>query len=104
MRGIRWQCADNDYGRIACGGTASNSGYLEIATADDGNEPIYVRQYTGVFSSLTRTLTLLDASGNTNFPGRISVSNTVDPGVSPGVACIEIREAGRGGTNITYSA
>lgn len=61
--------ADNDYFRIYVGGTASNSGYVEIATADDGNEPIYVRQYTGVFSTLKRTLTLLDGSGNTILPG-----------------------------------
>lgn len=61
--------ADNDYFRIYAGGTASNSGYVEIATADDGNEPIYVRQYTGVFSTLKRTLTLLDGNGNTIFPG-----------------------------------
>ena len=63
--------ADNDFCRINCGGS-SNAGYLEIATADDGNEPIYVRQYTGVFSSVTRTLTLLDGSGNTQFPGTVS--------------------------------
>ena len=61
--------ADNDYFRIYAGGTASNSGYVEIATSDDGNEPIYVRQYTGVFSTIRRTLTLLDGNGNTVFPG-----------------------------------
>lgn len=76
LRGIRWQCADNDYGRIACGGSASNSGYLEIATADDGTEPIYIRQYTGVFSSLTRTLTLLNESGNTYFPGNVYIGSS----------------------------
>lgn len=66
--------ADNDFCRINCGGS-SNAGYLEIATADDGNEPIYVRQYTGVFSSVTRTLTLLDGSGNTQFPGTLYTYN-----------------------------
>jgi hypothetical protein len=66
--------ADNDQARILVGGTSSNAGYLEIATADDGTEPIYVRQYTGVFSSLTRTLTLLDESGNSNFPGSIQTN------------------------------
>ena len=48
---------------------------MEIATADDGTEPIYVRQYTGVFSSLIRTVTLLDESGNTSFPGTVSASS-----------------------------
>lgn len=72
---VRGNMADNDQFRILVGGTGSNAGFVEIATADDGNEPIYVRQYTGVFSSLTRTLTLLDGSGNTSFPGTISASN-----------------------------
>jgi hypothetical protein len=47
---------------------------MEIATADDGTEPIYVRQYTGVYTTLTRTATLLDASGNTAFPGIVTAS------------------------------
>lgn len=64
------QMADNDLFRIRCGGS-SNQGWVEIATADDGTEPIYVRQYTGVFSSVTRTLTLLDGSGNTICPGNL---------------------------------
>jgi hypothetical protein len=62
---------DNDFFRIRVGG-ASNAGWAEIATADDGTEPIYVRQYTGVFSSVTRTATLLDGSGNTSFPGTVT--------------------------------
>jgi hypothetical protein len=69
---VRGNMADNDQFRILIGGGASNAGYVEIATADDGTEPIYVRQYTGVFSSVTRTATLLDGSGNTSFPGNIS--------------------------------
>lgn len=64
--------ADNDQFRIRIGGTATNAGYVEIATADDGTEPIYVRQYTGVFTTLTRTATLLDGSGNTSFPGTVT--------------------------------
>jgi hypothetical protein len=64
------QMADNDLFRIRCGGS-SNQGWVEIATADDGTEPIYVRQYTGEFASVTRTLTLLDGSGNTICPGNL---------------------------------
>ena len=62
--------ADNDCCRIRCGGT-SDAGYLEIATGDNGNDPIYVRQFNGEFSSVARTLTLLDGNGNTTLPGRI---------------------------------
>jgi hypothetical protein len=69
---VRGNMADNDQFRILVGATASNAGYVEIATADDGTEPIYVRQYTGVFTTLTRTATLLDASGNTSFPGTVT--------------------------------
>ena len=61
----------NDYFRIGVGGD-NNGGYAEIATADDGNEPIVVRQYTGVFQNLIRTLTLLDGNGNTTFPGHVT--------------------------------
>ncbi len=61
---------DNDMFRIRVGG-ASDQGWAEIATADDGNEPIYVRQYTGVFTNVARTATLLDVYGNTSFPGQV---------------------------------
>jgi hypothetical protein len=66
--------ADNDFFRILIGGTGSNAGYVEIATADDGNDPIHVRQYTGAFTSLTRTATLLNESGNTSFPGTVTAN------------------------------
>ena len=77
------QMADNDFFRIYVGGTESNSGYVEIATADDGNEPIYVRQYTGVFSSVKRTLTLLDANGYTHFPSYINIGGNENNNSSP---------------------
>ena len=60
----------NDTWRIGSGATASDSGYLEIATADNAGEPIYVSQYkTGEFQTLTRRASILDASGNTDLPG-----------------------------------
>lgn len=71
-RQVRFQGGDNDYGRIAFGGTASNAGWMEIASCDDGDEPIYVRQYAGVFTTIKRTATLLDANGNTIFPGTVT--------------------------------
>ena len=71
-RQVRFQGGDNDYGRVAYGGTASSAGWMEIASCDDGNEPIYARQYTGVFTTVKRTATLLDANGNTVFPGTVT--------------------------------
>lgn len=71
---------DNDAFRIAVG-SSTNAGYAEIATADDGTEPIYVRQYgdaeTDGFVTPTRTATLLDANGNTQFPGSVTAPSFV---------------------------
>jgi hypothetical protein len=71
-RQVRFQGGDNDYGRIAFGATAENAGWMEIASCGDGDEPIYARQYTGVFTTIKRTATLLDANGNTIFPGTVT--------------------------------
>jgi hypothetical protein len=71
---VRGNMGNNDHARILVGATADNAGYLEIATADDASEPVYIRQYTGIFTTLTRTATLLDASGNTQFPGTVSAA------------------------------
>ena len=65
--------ASNDGFRIRVGGS-NNNGYVEIATKDDGSEPIYMRQYTGDFNTITRTATILDGSGNTSFPGKVTAS------------------------------
>lgn len=85
--GIRGKMADNDFWRVqgfAFGVKKSvasdeliyeDNGYLEIATSDNGTEPIYVRQYaaneegTEPFSSVVRSATIFDANGNTTFPG-----------------------------------
>jgi hypothetical protein len=100
---VRGNMADNDQFRILVGGTAGNSGFAEIATADDGNEPIHVRQYTGVFATIARTATLLDGSGNTSFPGTIDT-----PGISrSGTSSLSISTAtGTTGTagNINITA
>jgi len=68
--------ATNDQFRIQIGGN-TNAGFVEFATADDASEPIYFRQYTGVFTTATRTLTLLDGSGNSLFPGMVSATSNV---------------------------
>ena len=76
---VLWgQVGTNDQWAIRAGATASDAGYLEIATGDNGNDPIYFRQYAANLSNLTasptRTLTLLDASGNTTFPGTVTAN------------------------------
>ena len=74
-RGITGTVGDNDYWRVVGGATASDAGFMEIATANDGNEPIYIRQYTGVFATVKRTVTLLDGNGNTTFPGKVNTDS-----------------------------
>ena len=83
---IHLQGGSNDYGRIAFGATGSNAGWMEIASCDDGNEPIYARQYTGVFTTVKNTLTLLDANGDT------VMSN--NKGLSVGCGSRQVREGG----------
>lgn len=56
--------AGNDYARIRVRG-ANDNGELEIATADDGTEPIYATQYTGAFNAVAHQITLMDSNGNT---------------------------------------
>lgn len=69
--------------------TTVDNGYLEIATADNGTEPIYMSQYSGgnipsvnqgsvtswdgCFSQLQRRAVILDENGNTQFPGTMTI-------------------------------
>ena len=73
----------SDQFRIIAGSSGNNKGWAEIAIADDGNEPIYVRQYSGLFSSVIRTLTLLDANGYTHFPSYINIGGNENNNSSP---------------------
>lgn len=73
LKGVYGRIGGNDGWRIAGGARESNNGYLEIATGDDMNEPIYVRQYGGGgnwngYVPLARTFTLLDAAGRSRAP------------------------------------
>ncbi len=86
-------------------------GSAEVATAGDGNEPILIRQYSGAFETLTRTLTLLDESGNTYAPGTVTatggfVGNLTGRSTSSGTADVAIKaQQDRNGAVIdeTYS-
>ena len=74
FRQIKGTCGGNDFWRIGGGAIKENAGYMEIATADDGTEPIYIRQYIGVFATAKRTATILDSEGNTSFPGTVAAA------------------------------
>lgn len=49
----------------------NTSGYVEIASSDNYNKPIYVRQYSNNFNTKNNEVTILDAQGNSSFPGVI---------------------------------
>lgn len=82
-RGIVGFCTDNDFWSIYGGGSTSDQGFMDIATGDNGTEPIHVSQFTGGspipitgvnLGTLVRRATLLDANGNTAFPGRLTTA------------------------------
>lgn len=70
--------ASNDWGLIYYGGSG-NDGQMIFETHDDGNEPFIFRQRASSASgNTTRTLTLMDGSGNSSFPGSISATGGMD--------------------------
>lgn len=77
-RGVQGTMGVNDQWRVmGCAGS-DNAGFLEIATSDDGTEPIFVRQYNaGTFGTLVRSASLLDGSGNTSFPGTLTTGGYI---------------------------
>ena len=103
---VLWgQVGSNDQWAIRTGATSSDSGYLELATGDNGSEPIYVRQYAANLNNLTtapsRTATILDESGNTTFPGSVTASSFVGnvTGTSKNVTgTVAIANGGTGAT------
>jgi len=108
--------ASNDYFRIRVGGGTADAGYVELATADNGTEPIYVRQYSNVtiegvttpFGSLTRSASLLDGDGNTSFPETLSVKalkiGTAFPAAVPTISTIVLTASTSSIASITINA
>lgn len=74
VRHITGKCANNDGWYIGAGG-ASDQGFLEIGTYDNGNEPIYFVQRTGGSAQAeVRRLALLDGFGDTSIPGDLRLT------------------------------
>ena len=70
--------SNNDAGWIRHIEETGNKGTLEIAVGDDNsNENIVVRRYN-TSSTVGKEITLLDNSGNSSFPGIVTVSNNTD--------------------------
>ena len=55
--------------------SAENAGELALETADNGDEAIVARQYTGAYEKVARTASILDKNGNTAFPGTVVAPN-----------------------------
>lgn len=86
-RGIIGTIADNDFWRVVGRAGATDLGYLEIATGDGATEPIYVRQYDGIFGTLKRTFTVLDEAGRSRAPElfeakKVHVNSKLDQSVA----------------------
>jgi len=69
---ISFRGAGDDGGWIRILEPTQNDGCLEIATGDDGTEPIYIRQYA--YGNINKEITLLDGNGNTYFPGTVNAT------------------------------
>ena len=74
-RGIGGTIGGSDYWRLVGGASTLDEGFVELATADNGTEPIMVSQYTGKFVTRTRRMYLLDSNGNTIIPGHLELEN-----------------------------
>jgi len=77
-RGITGSAGGNDMWFVGGSQTGVDAGYAMIATADNGNEPIYARQFPTNADMLagtnpTRTLTLLSETGDTVLPGSLTL-------------------------------
>jgi hypothetical protein len=87
-RGVIGTVGNSDAWFVGGAASGANAGYMVIATGDDGTEPIYVRQYdngTPISGTTYREATLLDASGNTIFPGNITSAGHTMGNISVGV-------------------
>ena len=61
-----------DGGYIAVGNNAADKGYVEIGTVDDADAEIYASQRALNGNTVIRRAKLLDAGGNTSFPGTVT--------------------------------
>jgi hypothetical protein len=91
-KGVQGIVANNDYwfvGGYDLTNGGDNTGAMVIASGNNGDEPIYVRQYTGGSTAqpfpgantVARELTLLDASGNTIIPVSLALSGATSGSV-----------------------
>jgi hypothetical protein len=82
-RGIYGSMGTDDNWFVGANAGGVNQGYLEIATGDDGTEPIYATQYSGnafTTGTVARRVTILDASGNSIFPNTLTATTLVKSG------------------------
>lgn len=68
--------SNNDAGWIRHIEETANTGTLELATGDDGNESIVARQYN-TSSAIVREVVILNSSGNSSFPGNVTASKFI---------------------------
>lgn len=76
-RGIRGTVGTTDAWFVGGSASSTDAGFLELATGKNSNEPIYASQYANIAfnTSPTRRAALLDTSGNSYFPGNLSIGS-----------------------------
>jgi hypothetical protein len=82
-RGIYGSMGTDDNWFVGANAGGVSQGYLEIATGDDGTEPIYATQYTGdafTTGTVARRVKILDESGNSIFPNTLTATTLVKSG------------------------
>lgn len=89
-------------------GGGNSGGYLKLATGKDGNEPIYVAQYNGAIDTTGLNIpahqaTLLDASGDTLFPGQLSAGSNITSGSTSDTTERQIKVSSEAGSLYMYS-
>lgn len=104
---IQWNMAGNDSAAIIVRNWGTDNGGLEFCTGDNGNEPIYVSQYSDndyISNTYTRRAELLDRSGNTKLPGilDVGVSTRVVDYLIAGQGKVYRAVIGSGGTDRVF--
>lgn len=85
---------------------SKNANALEIAVGSGGDEPVYVTQYVGNArggGTINHRATLLDASGNTDFPGQITSGGSITAGSTADTSERQVKVSSGAGTLYMYS-
>lgn len=76
IRGIRGTYNSTHNWRLVSN-SSNSTAKNEIELAVTGTDPIYVRQYTSNYAAVSKQVLLLDAAGNSSFPGNVTATKFI---------------------------